>query len=521
MNTLVILYAASATEYAFKPYFNSLSAFERSLDWANHIDSVDRIDVFTTSNNKKISKNSLEKSLVLTESVIQDDWTIDTFLHVASERSQGFERVVFAFADSPFYDCQITSDLLNTHSKYNAEYTFADGYPAGLTPEIMYPATFTMLAEMLKDKKDPVARDVLFSSLRTDINAFEIETIISPVDLRQLRLSFTCDTKRNALSCQRLFESLSQNVTAELVCEKAQTLAQVHRTLPSFYSLQITNACNEHYAYSPYASQYKKHYNVSTADSQKNMSVESYTKLLENIADFSDDAVISLSLWGDSLLHPQLVEFIHKTLSYPRFSLLIETDGAALTSELAESIAQLVSTAPKRQTEYSAINWVICIDAADSMLYQRIHGFDGFDKANETVKLLGDLFPGAVYPQFTRTIENESQLETFYRYWKDSLGTVLIQKYDSFAGLLEDKKVADLSPIIRNPCWHIRRDMHILLDGTVPQCKCTFFENAYGNVFEDSLEEIWAKGESLYASHVKADYAELCGKCDEYYTFNF
>ena len=129
-----------------------------------------------------------------------------------------------------------------------------------------------------------------------------------------------------------------------------------------------------------------------------------------------------------------------------------------------------------------------------------------------------------------RLHENEDELEAFYRFWKaHGTGELIIQKYDSFAGILEDKKVADLSPVLRNPCWHLRNDMSVFIDGSVPLCRSvlpscsldTTSPNIMGNIFTDSLENIWNRSTKDLENHCKNDYGELCRKCDEYYTFNF
>ncbi len=51
---------------------------------------------------------------------------------------------------------------------------------------------------------EPVRRDSLFETIRRDINAFDIETRISPDDMRLLRLSLTADNPRNTLLLRRL-----------------------------------------------------------------------------------------------------------------------------------------------------------------------------------------------------------------------------------------------------------------------------------------------------------------------------
>jgi hypothetical protein len=70
--------------------------------------------------------------------------------------------------------------------------------------------------------------------------------------------------------------------------------------------------------------------------------------------------------------------------------------------------------------------------------------------------------------------------------------------------------------------------MNILLDGSVPCCredlgalKGNGDKASWGNVFTEDLAVVWERGAALYLEHCKAEYSGICGRCDEYYTYNF
>ena len=66
--------------------------------------------------------------------------------------------------------------------------------------------------------------------------------------------------------------------------------------------------------------------------------------------------------------------------------------------------------------------------------------------------------------------------------------------------------------------------MCILLDGRVVTCPNLLFskENeVLGSAFDEDLNEIWKKTDSKIMDQLGQKYCECCGKCDEYYTFNF
>ena len=158
----------------------------------------------------------------------------------------------------------------------------------------------------------------------------------------------------------------------------------------------------------------------------------------------------------------------------------------------------------------------VSMDGFTAQTCANLRGKDfNLEKSVEAVKKLQESLPGCVYPQFVRMNANEAELESFFRYWNDKSnatgGNFIIQKYNSFAGLLKNEEPADLSPLDRNVCWHLRRDMTILYNGDVPVCFCRVLDDIKGNVFEQGISEVWKK----------LDEDNKCGGCDEFYTFNF
>jgi spiro-SPASM protein len=132
--------------------------------------------------------------------------------------------------------------------------------------------------------------------------------------------------------------------------------------------------------------------------------------------------------------------------------------------------------------------------------------------------------------QAVRTAGAEDDIEKFYRSWKEitpNTSNIIIQKYDDFCGFLPKKQASDLSPVQRQPCWHLMRDMPALIDGTVPLCREHITGGInLGNAFTEPLEVIWERGRQFYAEQAGQipggkKYDSLCTGCDEYYTYNF
>jgi spiro-SPASM protein len=243
------------------------------------------------------------------------------------------------------------------------------------------------------------------------------------------------------------------------------------------------------------------------------MSVEDFRKLLDSIRGFSGDGVVSVSLWGEPAYHGAFADLCVAVSERPGLDLIVETSGVGWHESVLHRIAEDCERPPR---------WIVSLDALDPTLYAQLRG-DGHGEALSTIDTLLGLFPDRVHVQAVRMQSNELDLEEFYRTWKKRIGgNVIIQKYDHFCGSLPGLKVTDLSPLQRMPCWHLRRDLYVLLDGTVPMCREDLAgSHKLGNALEEPLDDIWQRGESYFRRHLDEEYPELCRNCDEYYTYNF
>jgi spiro-SPASM protein len=364
---------------------------------------------------------------------------------------------------------------------------------------------------------------MLFSVIQKDINAFDIETEISSVDLRCHRINFCADSKRNLLLLKN-FLAVNNNIPNSSDVERIiQKQPEILRTLPCFYPIQVFGGCPQGCSICPYPK-------VTDIKGRKDfMDIGRFTELLDKIAAFSGDAVIDLSLWGELSLHPQKMELIEAVTSRNCLALLIDTSGLGWANKEIEKCLELSKNNEKRKNALPPLSWIVSLDTNDPQRYRELRG-GGFGEASDCAKKLLSLFPKDCYVQAVRLKGFEDDTEKFYRYWKDAAPSeknIIIQKYDDFFGSMEKKQASDISPVIRQPCWHIMRDMPILIDGTAPLCREDLTalkgekNKILGNVFTDSLEAVWQNGMPYYIEHCKKNYAKPCAECDEYYTYNF
>ncbi|HUX19739.1 MAG TPA: spiro-SPASM protein, partial [Spirochaetia bacterium] len=374
-----------------------------------------------------------------------------------------------------------------------------------MTPEILRTEALAQISRLVKQGDGAVERDTIFAVIQRDINGFDIETEISPVDLRLLRVQLYCDTLRNF--------RIASSIIREGGLDEASVLSVVQgrqellRSVPAYFEVQITETMTQVPSYLPY-----EKLGVTPLTKGREMTLEQYRSLTGEISALSGDAVVNLSFAGEPAAHSAVYGFVEETLRHEGLDVLLETSGIGWKDDMLESLARL----PQNR-----MTWIVDLDASTKELYESLRG-PGWDEAQAFCDRLIGLFPGRVHVQAVRMQENEADLESFYRYWKERASNVIIQKYDWYSGYLPQRKVTDLSPLRRLPCWHLKRDMIILVDGTVAMCREDLErKHILGNVFNEPLADVWSKGESYYRLHVKEDYPEICKGCDEYYTYNF
>ncbi len=419
---------------------------------------------------------------------------------------QDKNHLVYFYGDCPFLREDLFKSMWETHIKYRAQYTFADGYPYGLSTEILEMGILPSLINLVKKYPEiPLSRGTFFDILSKDINAFDLETQISPRDLRPLRLSFTLDTRRNRLLVDRYAKG--SDMPLEEFLQYLEENQGPQRTLPAYFQIQTVTSNKNLGFYDPRAA-FPKDFQKTAPP----MSRDIFKILMDKIERFASEGVINPSLWGDPVFHPDFPGLVEEVCGRPGWSMVVETPLVGWDPAVWAKAAAVAQ---------GKLTWIVELDCWDGAAYEKIRG-EGYSEAVGAVQNLAQVFPSQVYVQTVRINETEDQMEGFYKGWKSRGLPVIIQKYDSFAGVLPDRKVNDISPLKRGVCWHLKRDMCIFIDGRVPLCK-TDFRGDYpmGNALTQPLDEIWKKGEEAHNQHLKGEFSPFCRKCDEFYTYNF
>lgn len=442
----------------------------------------------------------IEESLILSEN------RQDLLLQSMQQASDGYDNCIYFFGDTPLLDVELFNTMYAKHLKYYADYSFADGFPTGLAAEIITARTLSELNKLISEKNETISRDSLFSWIQKDINSFDIETEISEVDLRLKRITLAADNKINIMQLQAFIKE--DIIKAQDFMQNHERLEAFTRSAPNYYQIQISASCPQNCSYCPYPGINPDHLN-----DKRQMSQEKVLNLVNSIESYTPDAVISLSLWGEPSLYEGIYELLECLLEQSSLSYVIESSGVGWGNLENDKIQQIISS-PR-------IEWIFSLDALNPGIYSKLRG-RGQTEAMNCAETFLKLNPSHTWIQAVRMKENEDDLELFYRHWKEKTENVIIQKYDFFSDSLPDKKITDLSPLKRFPCWHLKREMTILLDGTVVLCREDLKkENVLGNCFTEKIETIWDAGNSSFSEHLNNKYCGICEHCDEYYSFNF
>ncbi len=411
------------------------------------------------------------------------------WIKVLAEASRGSEHVILLPGDAPFLNQEINREIWELHTGEGADYTFADGYPLGMTCEIVRTAALDAMVEVTPDDGEPPTREGVFAAILHSVNSFNVETYLSPKDLRGLRIDFF-DSDAHGRRLIELWADRAFGPLPDLL--KALDEDRVsQRSLPTYWKLQLVKE-------------------KPSGGGLQTLELNAACSLIEKVGAWMGAGVLMPGFWGEPSQHPDIFPILDMAVK-TGFQIVLETSGLGWKPAVLDSLTALMNS----------VRWIVEVDALDPDLYRKIHG-EGWEEVISFIENVSTKFPGRVYLQATRLPENEDHLETFYRIAKEKTGKVIIQKYNNLAGALPVKPTVDLSPWKRNPCWHLQRGLHVLVDGRVTPChQFPSGENSWGNLFNEHAESVWQRGIRWMELHQKELYPEVCGLCDEYYTFQF
>ncbi len=485
MKNIAIVNLMDISSYFYKN-IDGETQLGRITQYAKSLPQVEEIHFLLREDIKEISNKT-----------VNEEWNEEQFMRVLGEKSKGFDHLFYFFGDCPVLDTRLSHEMFDEHINFYAEYTFADGYPYGLTPEIIDVNIVPALNVLSKDSKEKIGRDTIFNIVKKDINSFELETKIADTDLRLLRISLTTDNRRNYHQLLRIIKlgGIDAASISQVLISNAEILIQE----PSYITIEVTKKNIQNVTYLPKRIEISEFMNLKTLDI-----------ILKKIKDYSDDATISFTPEYEPTTHPELLKIIKMITVKYNFDLYIETSGLGWSKELIEEVEI-----------NNKIKLIILLDAIDPELYIELRGGgqqEAISFTNKVILLASD----RVWVQATRMKTNEKDMEPFYRYWQEHTDKIIIQKYSNYNNSLPDLKVADLSPLKRFPCWHLKKDLHINTEGEALLCFNDINGTTkLGSLITEDIKTVMNNKKEHYLKQIKCEYTDFCRNCDEYYTFNF
>ncbi len=422
------------------------------------------------------------------------------YIEYIYKETENYENIIFIHSDMPLIDIEETEKLYNLHINNFAFYSYGENYPKGIVPSILRVGSFERIIPILKNKNITLSNSIIHESIFLEPNFFEIEILVSEYDLRYYRLDLTSINKSNNILISKLKDFNSYKEVSEAII--SNNVSRV--TLPAYIEIEICSTNNN------------KKRCIEAFYNKENIYVskDDFSKIYDDISNFTDSCHLSIGKINEPLLNNDIFEILAKALSNKNITVYLETNAILLTKEYAQNIISL-------QHDHKNFNVIIHLDAIDKETYNKIYTNDHLDTilANLDYYLLRS--SNQTYIQIIKQKDNFDRLKDFYAYFDKYKVKIVMQKYPTYRGIIENNKIGDLSPIVRLGCWHISRDMYI--DEKYDSYICSYDiekKMLLGNVAEKGLETVWNEAGKYYQQDTSKPMA-FCENCDEWYLYNF
>ncbi|WP_411824096.1 spiro-SPASM protein [Leptospira sp. 'Mane'] len=455
----------------------------------------------------KIEKEILNRLKTHTDSNDESDFLkeILPFLPPSKFQDPDWDEVCFLYLKgiAPLLDVELSKKSWKRHQDFFSQYSYSENLPEGIIPTILS-------REFLSTLPDKLPSDV-HSFFLKNINHYDVDIFFVPPDLRQYRFDLRVNHPRNVSLIENLFQKIPEPTYPEIlpVLQKDPT---IFRFAPSYIEWEIQRGSDQDCIFR--ARKYLIDKNDKTSISSDH--VKLILKKIEST--FPSPMTICLGGNGEPLLNPHWKEIITDILSFPFLTeLMIET---SLTSNATEFISYLAGLS---EDEKKKICLIVDLSTLKEDRYKTLYGTGDLSKVLESIDRLKSVLPqSSLNVEMIKMKEVEDEIDSYFTYFEKKNINVILQKYNSYAGKLQERRVSDLTPIHREFCWHLTRDLYINADGSVAICKQDITREV-GNLITEDLKDIWQKGNPYFAASFLGNHSEIpapCLSCDEWYTFN-
>ncbi|TGL44419.1 spiro-SPASM protein [Leptospira perdikensis] len=457
---------------------------------------------------EKINSSSLKGKLHLHEAVSKEyEFLLKLGQQLPESRFKDpdWDEVCFLYFTgiSPLLDTHLTEKSWNRHRNFFSQYSYSENLPPGLTPTII-------TREFLTSLPDTLATDI-HSFFLKNINQYDVDIFYQAPDLRQLRLDFRLASVRS-LTLVRGLLSFGEVLLYENILPKLKENPELFRSAPSYLEWEIYKGCELKCTFCPREF-------VDTNNDGSFVSVENVKKTISKLnTELTSPITISLSGNGEPLLHPEFQSVIIEILKLEFLTeLIIET--ALYTN--TESLLSLIGSLNPSEKEKLCI--IVNVTTLKQEVYQSLYGKPELEKVLNSINQLSEILPSrSLHVQMIKMKEVEEEIDPYFTFFEKKGINIILQKYNTFAKKLPERRVSDLTPIHRDYCWHLVRDLSVSVDGSVSICKQNQTE-MIGNLYSEPFNDVWRKGLDFFKYSFNGEHQKIpapCLNCDEWYTFN-
>lgn len=290
--------------------------------------------------------------------------------------------------------------------------------------------------------------------------------------------------------------------------------SHLFRSYPSYLELEIYRSCKASCSFCPRQS-------IDKTKDGSQLNIENIRVLMDTVESGNSELTVCLGGMGEPLLHPELTSICKEIVtSHKLKELIIET----AFYKNVENLSDLLSSLDENQKKKCSI--IINLNTLSEDKFIELHKAPTtVNKILEKLQSLKTQFPTvSFHVQMLRMQENDSEINEYFTYFEKLKIPVILQKFNRFLNHLEEKRVTDLTPVKREFCWHLARELYVQANGDVSACRQLIEKEVIlGNINKESIMEIWNRNSNTFRHSLKLEH-ELTGlpclSCDEWYTFN-
>lgn len=446
--------------------------------------------------------------------IIKENSEINFFNHVLpllpeskSDNEDWDEVCILYFSGiAPLLDINLTESIWNQHKKFLSQYSYSENLPDGIIPRII-------TREFLKTIPQGNKQEIHDFFLK-NINQYDVEIFFEHPDLRQYRLNLIPKDVRSHHLISNIFDT-NPNFQYKDLLPFIQNHSNLFRSFPSWIELELYRGCELKCTFCP--RQF-----IDTSKDGSFLNLTSIIKIQKDLEETRSAYTICLGGMGEPFLHPDISNVIKKLLSGESIKeLVIETALYVDWNIIQNSFKDLT------ENEISKLTFIVNLTTSKESRYNQLYGKNLFNHVHSNLENLIQNFPiNNIHVQILKILEVEDEVDEYFTKFEKKKINIIFQKYNRYNQLMPEKRVSDLTPLKKEFCWHLARDLYINSDGSVSLCKQVSNSKSHkpiGNINESNLMDVWINAQESFRQSLIGQHGNTgapCLECDEWYTFN-